>query len=69
LINSLKIERSWFCAIKNIDNINDRVKIYDAIFNYAFENKKPELSIKNQLIWNIIRPQIDKNIKDYNRKI
>ena len=58
-INSLTFYRSFYEAIKNL-NQEQRLQLYDAIFQYQFENKIIQFDdpILNSF-WTLIQPNID----------
>ena len=58
-INSLTFYRSFYEAIKNL-NEEQRLKLYDAIFEYQFEQKNINFddAVLNAF-WLLIKPNID----------
>lgn len=61
-MDSMVFYRSFYEAIKELDE-SDKVKIYDAIFAYALDGEKEELTGVPKSIFTLIKPQIDANIK------
>lgn len=63
-MNSITFYRSFFEAIKNL-NDDQRLKLYDAIFEYQFEQKNIEFDDAIlQSFWILIQPNIDaSNVK------
>lgn len=57
--------RSYYDAIKTLSK-RDQNTMYSAIFEYVFDEKEPVLSPKLNLIWTLIRPNLDASAKRYN---
>jgi len=55
--------RSFYEAIKKLEDIEDRFVIYQAICEYSFYGTEPILDGLKSIIWTLIKPQIDANIK------
>jgi hypothetical protein len=55
--------RSFYEAIKKLENVEDRCVIYQAICEYSFYGTDPILDGLKSIIWTLIKPQIDANIK------
>jgi hypothetical protein len=55
--------RSFYEAIKKLEDIEDRCVIYQAICEYSFYGTEPILDGLKSIIWTLIKPQIDANIK------
>ena len=53
--------KSFFEAIKELEK-EDQLQIYQAIPNYVFEEKEPQLKPQLKPIWILIKPQLDANI-------
>lgn len=51
---------SYWEAIKKL-NKKDRNDMLNAIMEYVFEDKKTQFSSKNELIWTLIQPTLDKS--------
>lgn len=56
--------KSFYDSIKELDP-NDQVKIYNAIFEYEYYQKEPELSGVAKSIFTLILPQLEANNKRY----
>ena len=56
--------KSFYDSIKELDP-SDQVQIYNAIFNYQFENKKIKLNGVCKSIFTLIIPQLEANNKRY----
>lgn len=56
--------RSFFDAIKNLES-EKKIEIYDAIFNYSFDEKEPLLEGVSHAIFTLIKPQLDANRKRF----
>lgn len=55
---------SYYEAIKELPP-EQQAKIYNAIFQYCFEGIEPSFLGTGKIIWTLIKPQIDANIKNY----
>ena len=62
--DSMLIYRSFYEAGKALKN-TDRLKLYDAIFEYGMDFKEPDLQGVVKTIFSLIKPNIDANIKKY----
>jgi hypothetical protein len=62
--DSMIFYRSFYEAIRNLST-EDQCQIYNAIFSYGLDFKEPELSGIPASFWQLIRPQIDANIKRF----
>lgn len=60
--DSFVFYRSFYDALREFKQ-SDRTKIYDAIFQYIFDGKEPELRGTSKAAWILIRPQLDANIR------
>ena len=56
--------KSFYDSIKELD-MQDQVKIYNAIFQYQFENKEVELNGIAKSIFTLILPQLEANNTKY----
>ena len=56
--------KSFYDSIKELD-MQDQVKIYNAIFEYEFENKEVELNGIAKSIFTLILPQLEANNTKY----
>ena len=57
--------RSFFEAIKKIENPNDKAMIYDAICELALNNEEIELDGIASIIFPLIKPQIEANYRKF----
>ena len=55
--------KSFYEAIEKLERIEDKCIIYQAICNYSFYDVEPNLDGVTGIIWTLIKPQIDANIK------
>lgn len=62
--DSFVFYRSFFEAIQNMPK-KHQVALYQAIFEYALDDKQPTLSNVPEALWKIIRPQLDASVKRY----
>ena len=62
--DSLVFYRSFYEAIKDLPQ-EERIKAYDYIFNYAFEDIEPDSISAASAIFKMAKPQIDANNKRY----
>lgn len=56
--------KSFYDSIKELDS-KYQVEIYNAIFEYVFYEKKPELNSISKCIFTLILPQLEANNKRY----
>ena len=61
-INVLPFYRSYWEALKDLSDTN-RLKLYDAIFNFVFKNEEPKLTGLPNSLWILLRPNIDKSVR------
>jgi len=61
---SFVVYRSYVEAIQTMEPV-DQVKMWNAIADFALDDKEPELSGALKGFWLLIRPGIDSNIKKY----
>lgn len=54
---------SYYDAAQELNKV-DRMKLYDAIITYGFTGEAPELKGKPLLCWKLIKPYLEKSIKD-----
>lgn len=52
--------RSFYEAIKNVPK-KHRASVYEAVFDYVFDNKLPTLCGVSEALWLLIKPQLDAN--------
>lgn len=57
--------RSFFEAIEMLNSDEEKATIYNAIFNYSLNFKKPELSGNCLMIWKLIFPVLEKGNINY----
>ena len=58
--------KSFYDAVKQLQNAEDKCIIYQAICDYSFYDIEPTLEGITAIIWTLIKPQIDANIKKRN---
>ena len=58
--------KSFYEAVKQLQNAEDKCIIYQAICDYSFYDIEPTLDGVTAIIWTLIKPQIDANIKKRN---
>lgn len=58
--------KSFYEAVKQLQNVEDKCIIYQAICDYSFYDIEPTLEGITAIIWTLIKPQIDANIKKRN---
>ena len=58
--------KSFYEAVKQLQNAEDKCIIYQAICDYSFYDIEPTLEGITAIIWTLIKPQIDANIKKRN---
>lgn len=63
-IESFVFYRSFYEATKRIPK-RHRSALYDAIFDYIFEQKEPQLEGTSDALWCSFKPQLDANLKRY----
>ena len=68
MIDKFTFYKNYFEILKYLPDKN-RLKMYDAILNYMFENKEPELNGLLQGIWINIKMPLDTNKKNINNGI
>lgn len=62
--DSMVFYRSFYEALKGLPD-SDRLAIYDAIFSYGLDLKEVELSGIPAVIWKLVKPNIEANIRRY----
>ena len=63
--DSMVVYYSFYEALKDLDN-DTKVKIYDSIYEYGCLMKEPDnLDGISKVVWTLIKPQLDANIKKY----
>ena len=60
--DSLVFYKSFYDALREFKP-GERAQVYDAIFQYVFDGKEPELRGGCKAAWILIRPQLDANIR------
>jgi hypothetical protein len=55
--------KSFYDATQKLEKFEDRCIIYQAICDYSFYKIEPKLTGITEIIWTLIKPQIDANIK------
>lgn len=61
-MESVIMYKSFHEAIKELKP-SDKLKVYDAVFNYSFEGIEPKLTGVCKAVFALIKPQIDANTK------
>ena len=62
-IESFVVYKSFYEAIKDLDNPQDQLKLYNSMFNYCLYGEDPVLTGVCKIMWTLIKPQLDSNIK------
>lgn len=62
--DSMVFYRSFYEALKDLPD-SDRLAIYDAISSYGLDLKEVELSGIPAVIWKLVKPNIEANIRRY----
>jgi hypothetical protein len=62
-VESFVVYKSFYEAIKNLDNPQDQLKLYDSMFDYCLYGVEPFLTGVCKIMWTLIKPQLDSNIK------
>ncbi len=62
-ITAFVFYKSFYEAIEKMPSVEDKCIIYQSICNYCFYDIEPNLSGVTEIIWTLIKPQIDANIK------
>lgn len=57
--------RSFYEAISQIKETDEKCNVYTAIFEYCFFGIEPQLSGTANIIWTLMKPQIDSSISNY----
>lgn len=64
--DSFVFYRSYFQSVKRCKNVSQRVRIYEAIFDYALNFEKPKnLKDEDLIFWDFIEPLLNKSRKNY----
>ena len=63
-INGFTFFRSYYESLSDLDP-EPRLRIYDAIFGYAFDGIAPQLSNVESVVFKLVKPTIDKSIQKY----
>ena len=61
---SVVFYRSFYESIAELPD-NDRLAVYDALFQYALDDKNPDLSDVPLAIFKLMKPQVDANNRKY----
>lgn len=65
----IPIYKSYIDAVAKL-NPEDRLIIYEAIFEYGFTGKEPEFDNPYlEMGWELVKPNLDNNIKNLNKNI
>ena len=56
--------RSYYESLSDLEP-ESRLRLYDAIFAYAFDGAIPELSNVESVVFKLVKPTIDKSIQKY----
>lgn len=62
--DSLVFYRSFYESVAELSD-DDRLKVYDALFQYALDGEEPSLSGAPLAIFKLMRPQVDANNRKY----
>ena len=62
--DSMVFYRSFYEALKDLPD-SERLQVYDAIFSYGLDQKEIKLIGINSVIWKLIKPNIDANLRRY----
>ena len=62
--DSMVFYQSFYEALKGLD-IQQQVKVYNAIFKYQFEGEETDISGIEKAMFTLIKPQLDANNKRY----
>lgn len=62
--DSMVFYRSFYEALKDLPD-SDRLAVYDAIFSYGLDLKEVELKGIPSVIWKLVKPNIEANIRRY----
>lgn len=63
--DSMIFYRSFYEAIKDLP-LENQGEIYNAVFSYGLDFKEPNLNGISKVVWTLIKPQVDANIRKYN---
>ena len=55
--------QSYYLALRGL-NDKERLQMYDAMVNFAFDGEEPELPDNLQAFFELIRPTLEKSIQD-----
>lgn len=62
--DSMVFYRSFYEALKDLAD-SERLQVYDAIFSYGLDQKELPLTGIPNVIWKLIKPNIDANLRRY----
>jgi len=62
-VESFVVYRSFYEAIKNVEDKQDQLNLYNSMFEYCLYGTTPNLTGICGIIWTLIKPQLDSNMK------
>jgi hypothetical protein len=62
-VESFVVYKSFYEAIKNLEKQDDQLELYNAMFEYCLYGNEPNLTGVCSIMWTLIKPQLDSNIK------
>jgi hypothetical protein len=62
-VDSFVVYKSFYEAIKNLEKQDDQLELYNAMFEYCLYGNEPNLTGVCSIMWTLIKPQLDSNIK------
>ncbi len=66
MIDSIKIYRSFHEAINQLETKEAKSDMWDAIMEYVFNNKITPFTGISNIVWTLIKPNLDSSMKSYN---
>ena len=68
VIKGITFFRSYYESLADLE-AESRLRLYDAIFAYAFDGTEPDLTNIESVVFRLIRPTIDKSISKYRNSV
>jgi hypothetical protein len=62
-IESFVFYKSFYDAVEGLQTNDEKLKMYNAIFEYCLFEVEPKFDGVLKIIWTLIKPQLDSNIK------
>jgi hypothetical protein len=62
-VDSFVVYKSFYEAINNLEKQDDQLELYNAMFEYCLYGNEPNLTGVCSIMWTLIKPQLDSNIK------